>query len=161
MRRLILTVVFILLPAMCWPSANYFQGIVRYVTDGDTIKVFDGEKVINVRLYGIDSPEKTQKYGRQATHFTSIMALGEMATVHVVDIDKYGRAVGIVTIGSSSLNESILKAGYAWVYPAYCKKSLCDKWKQYETQAKEAKIGIWIDSDVKAPWEYRRGNRGS
>lgn len=142
----------------CWANSDsfYLHGIVRSVTDGDTLKVAVDHQIIKVRLYGIDAPEKNQNYGRQATHFASVTALGQRATVQVLNIDKYGRMVGIVTIDGTSLNESLLKAGCAWIYPRYCKEDFCETWKEYESQAQANKNGLWADDDVMPPWEYRR-----
>ena len=46
------------------------------VTDGDTIKVLDGDLVLHmVRLTGIDAPEKDQPFGKASKkHLASIVA---------------------------------------------------------------------------------------
>ena len=33
------------------------------VSDGDTIKVLDHGKMVKIRLYGVDTPEKKQAFG--------------------------------------------------------------------------------------------------
>lgn len=61
---------FLLLPsiALAWP------GKVVEVTDRDTLVVMKGNKEVDVRLYGIDTPESDQPYGMMAARFTKMMA---------------------------------------------------------------------------------------
>lgn len=54
----------------------------------------------------------------------------------VMDTDRYGRSVAVVLVDGKSLNEELVKASYAWVYPQYCKIPSCQKWYQYETEAR-------------------------
>jgi endonuclease YncB( thermonuclease family) len=41
------------------------------------------------------------------------------------------------------VNQEIIRAGYAWVYPAYCKKPLCLEWKRLESEAATGRLGLW------------------
>jgi endonuclease YncB( thermonuclease family) len=58
-------------------QAASLDGFVLGVKDGDTIKVRTQTGDLDVRLYGIDTPETAKKnkpgqpYGRQATQFTN------------------------------------------------------------------------------------------
>lgn len=42
------------------PIALAWQGKVVHVTDGDTLVVLKGPKEVDIRLYGVDTPEKEQ-----------------------------------------------------------------------------------------------------
>ena len=61
-------------------------------------------------------------------------------------------------VDGKSLNEEIVKAGFAWVYNKYCKKPICGQWKQYENTARGRKIGLWSMKNPVPPWEYRHGS---
>jgi micrococcal nuclease len=63
MKKFLLIILFI-----CWPlTAHAWMAKVVSVTDGDTIKVYNAEKgQVKIRLYGIDTPEKAQPYGKAA-----------------------------------------------------------------------------------------------
>jgi micrococcal nuclease len=76
--------------------------------------------------------------------------------MEVEDTDRYGRSVAIILINGKSLNEELVKAGYAWVYPQYCKKYICQKWYQYEAEARSQKIGLWRHLNPIPPWDFRR-----
>ena len=136
-----------------------WQGKVVSVADGDTITVLNGKAQIRVRLYGIDTPEKKQPFGNAAKKFTLAMVAGKSVEVEDMDIDKYGRTVGLVSLGSTSLNEELIKNGYAWVYRKYCRHSMCSDWYLLEEEAREGKVGLWRDGNPVAPWDWRRGKR--
>ena len=55
-------------------NADAWQGRVVRVLDGDTIEVMSAkDKPVRVRLYGIDTPEKSQAFGQKAKAFTLSM----------------------------------------------------------------------------------------
>jgi micrococcal nuclease len=136
-----------------------FHGKVVGVSDGDTITVLTPDKTQHkIRLFGIDCPEKHQDFGQKAKQFASDMVFGKEVVVEVIDKDRYGRAVGIVAIAGKSLNEELVRSGYAWVYNQYCKKpDLCERWRLLQEQARADKKGLWSHPDPIAPWEFRRG----
>ena len=71
MKKIIITILFI-----CWPlTAHAWVAKVVSVTDGDTIKVFNADQgQVKIRLYGIDTPEKGQPYGKAAgKHLASLI----------------------------------------------------------------------------------------
>ena len=67
--RLLLTITISLLPSLAI-SAD-FTGKVVGVIDGDSIRVMHEGKAEQIRLSGIDCPEKHQAFGRKAKEFTS------------------------------------------------------------------------------------------
>ena len=128
------------------------------IADGDTITVLTpSKKQIKIRLYGVDTPEKKQDFGQKAKQFTIGLVAGKQVDVETIDTDRYGRTVGIVSVGKVCLNVELLKNGYAWQYGAYCKKSFCGDWKKFETTARNRKIGLWSNPHAQAPWDFRRG----
>lgn len=62
-------------------QAHEFTGKVTRIVDGDTIDVRDGSVTRRVRLLDIDSPEKDQPYGKEATRALSKLILGKSVTV--------------------------------------------------------------------------------
>lgn len=145
----------LLLPLPCFA----WTGQVVHVADGDTITVTrDGQRV-KVRLYGIDTPEKVQYYGQNAKQFTSAQVMGKTVSVEAIDIDRYGRVVGLVSVGDVVLNRHLVEYGYAWVYQRYCKKSFCSEWAELEREARDDRRGLRKNPNVMAPWEYRHGGR--
>lgn len=134
-----------------------WSGKVVGVADGDTITVLHNGKGEKIRLYGIDTPEKRQAYGKRAKQFTSDMVSGKIVEVETKDTDRYGRIVGIVSVNGESLNEALIKDGFAWVYRNYCKESFCEDWLNLESVARYGKIGLWSDPIPIPPWDFRHG----
>ena len=136
-----------------------WQGKVVGVTDGDTITVMHDDVGENIRLYGVDSPEKRQPFGKKSKQFTSEMVFGEVVEVTPVKKDRYNRTVGIVHVDGKSLNEELVKHGFAWVHTRYCGKAICVKWLDLEQKAKTNKFGLWTLPDPTPPWQYRYKKR--
>ena len=157
MRCSRLTLLFLLLaiPANCfsWPAK------VVSITDGDTIIVLHNGQRKEIRLYGIDCPEKGQSHGEQAKALTSALVAGRDVNVEHKDTDQYKRIVGLVKIDGQSLSELIVQNGYAWVYTKYCKEKFCSDWVRLEGAARQQKKGMWQDSVVIPPWEWRAEQR--
>ena len=87
------------------------------------------------------------------------MVFGKIIEVEPVDIDRYGRTVGIVRIEGVILNEELVREGFAWVYPQYCHRDICGKWYVLSMDAHDAKKGLWSDPHPIPPWEFRRQKR--
>lgn len=139
----------------------FLRGKVVSVADGDTLTVFmqDG-RWERVRLYGVDCPETGQRGGADAAAFTGELALFEKAEVAVIDTDRYGRSVAIVTLPDGvSLNEALVRNGHAWVYGAYCAIPQCLHWKALEKEARKEKRGLWKEERPVPPWRWRKTGR--
>lgn len=145
--------------------AAAFSGVVIKVSDGDTIQVrAAGGGVTKIRLYGIDCPETTQSYGKSAARYVEKAALNRSVNVKVIETDQYGRQVAIVTVKNeqTSLNAQLVRQGYAWYYPQYCRSGdFCKNLKSLEHAARKQKLGLWQDPDTTPPWEYRRNAKNN
>lgn len=93
------------------------SGRVTWVCDGDTVYVNIGWfRRIKVRVAGEDAPEHGQDYGEEARIFLKDLLDGKKVKVQIVDVDRYGRYVGIITVGRKDAGYEILRAGLAWCY---------------------------------------------
>lgn len=134
---------------------------VTKVSDGDTIKVvagdysdFDGE--LRVRLRYIDTPEKAQPYGPEATQYLkNLLDGGKKVSISFEEYDMYNRALGVVYYGRSNVNRLLLKDGFAWCYRNTCPKSYSSVLKTAQDERK----GLWAQSNPQSPWEYRAEKR--
>ena len=158
-NRIVLVVVFSIALLATTSCANEsYQAKVVSVSDGDTIKVLKNGKQLRIRLYGIDTPERGQAFGRKATHFTANRVAVKIVTVIHMDTDRYGRTVALVKSSNDSetVNEALVRNGFAWVYPKYCRANFCSDWLTHERNARSKRIGLWLEPNPMPPWEYRR-----
>lgn len=126
------------------------------VTDGDTATVLvDGNRQVKVRFDGIDAPERSQDYGQRAKQKLSDLIYGKQVRVVISDIDKYGRSVGTVYVGSINTNLEMVRSGLAWHYKQYAPNNI--ELANAEKTAKSSKAGLWAHDNPTPPWEYRRG----
>lgn len=107
---------FLTLPAH---AQQTITGEVVAVKDGDTIEVLHGRQAVNVRLHGIDTPERGQPFGTRAKQRVSDLVFWKVVRVEVTDTDRYGRTVGRVHIAGGVLNEMLVREGLAWWYRQY------------------------------------------
>lgn len=150
-------VLFILLLSPAAISAQKIIGTVSQVKDGDSFVMISNGKFVEVRLDGIDCPEKGQPFSAKAKQFTSSQILNKSITVQIKGYDKYKRALGIVYLtGNRILNEELLKVGMAWHYKKYNNDV---KWAKLENAARKSNRGLWDDPDPFPPWEYRQYQR--
>ncbi|WP_207432229.1 thermonuclease family protein [Sabulibacter ruber] len=128
------------------------------IKDGDTVELLKDGKPLRVRLQGVDCPEKNQDYGTRARQFTSDLVFGKFVELVVQDVDRYGRTVGeIILPDGRSLNQELVKNGFAWHYTAYSKDQ---ELARLEAEARAEKRGLWAGPSPQAPWEFRQSRRG-
>ena len=136
---MVLALSLFLLPA----TAAAWSGKVVRVVDGDSITVLHDGKGEQIRLYGIDCPEKRQDFGNRAKQFTSNLVFSKVVDVSPVTTDRYGRTVAFVRVRDTLVNEELIRAGLAWVYTKYCDRAICQEWKKLEEEARKARRGLW------------------
>lgn len=147
--------VFIFFIVLALPDAGLcWMGKVVGVVRPDEIKVMtESGKVENVRLYGIDSPEEPQDFGKVAHLYTSRRVLGRSVEVKPLFRDHFDRVIAWVFVDGENLSKELLKNGLTWWYKKYLpfEKEL----ERLEQEARKAGIGLWSGNSPVPPWEYQ------
>jgi micrococcal nuclease len=132
--------------------------------DGDTIKVWLNGKMKTVRYLLIDTPESTnpnicvQRYAKEASLRNSEVVKSGRLTLefeHENIKDSYGRLLAYVYVDGKSVQETLLKEGYARV--AYIMKppyKYLERFREEETKAKRDKINIWSRLNFVTNWGF-------
>lgn len=140
----------------------FFLSIVGYSQSGKVIKIKDGDTVVvlddqnnqtTLRLAEVDCPESSQAFGKKAKEFTINQVALKTITYKVTAIDRYGRSIAKVYYDGKYLSEEIIKNGFGWHYKKY---SDSKKLATLEQFAQDNKKGLWVDSKVIAPWDFRK-----
>lgn len=139
--------------------AETLMGRVVGVHDGDTLTLLNDQKhQTKVRLAEIDTPESKQPYGSRSKQALSDLVFNKTVQVDVRDIDRYGRTVSRVSVGSTDVNAAMVASGAAWVYRQYSKDT---QLLALEAEARAAQRGLWglPEAQRVPPWEWRRAQR--
>jgi len=130
------------------------------VIDGDTIKVDIGEKIVTVRLIGIDTPEIANPHNPQNDYFGPEAAryakqLLENQLVYLIpdpmqsNRDKYDRLLRYVFLEDGTLiNAKLIADGFAYNY-IYEPFQFMKQFDYLEKQAKEKQLGLWSGKKTK------------
>ena len=132
------------------------------IVDGDTLRVREGSRTLNVRLACIDGPETSQApFGAQARQQLQVLApVGSTVELRIKATDRYGRSVAELSRGGRNLNQALVASGAAFVYWHYIQG--CDRqtYSRLETEARLKGLGVWgVSGGVQRPWDYRSGQR--
>lgn len=140
--------------ALLVATQAFAQSGVRIV-DGDTLQI--GQTTY--RLYGIDAPEHGQRCakrgggswqcGKAATEYLQQLAASGQVRCDDRGQDKYGRTIGVCSVGNKDLNEQMVSSGHAWAFLRYSKD-----YEAVEKAARNKGIGIW-QATTQPAWDYR------
>lgn len=143
-------------------QSGTIQGKVIDLGWGDSLTVLDAQgKQHRVRLLGIDAPEKGQNFGPAARQKLSALVFGKTVTVKFQKVDRNGRPLGKVLLGTTDINLEMLKAGLAWYYANDRDLPETDRplYASAEQEARRAERGLWQDEAATSPWEFRQARR--
>ena len=152
--------------------------VVR-VIDGDSLEVqvwrngVPGGDLLEVRLSGLDAPERGQRGWRDAAARLADVVGWDVSVLDFVelDCDRRSRRVGLLYPEGEypgdpdveSLNLLMVREGWAWFYDG--SRGLCDAFIEnallYQEDARERRQGIWAfpRRDWISPWDWRDGVR--
>ncbi|WP_414837559.1 thermonuclease family protein [Candidatus Nanosalina sp. VS9-1] len=135
-----------------------------HVVDGDTVKASVNNSNITVRLLGVDTPETyaenspnefgledtaenrrcLRNWGVKATDYLENFTLREV-NIHTDRISEnrgdYGRLLAYLEIDGRSVNEALLRKGYARVYES--RFSRLESYRDLASEARDRNIGVW------------------
>ena len=140
-------------------SSTLRAKIVAYGS-GTAFAVLDeNEKLKRVKLAGVDSPERTQRFGAQARQLAGEWLGAAPIEIAIDKIDKDGRIYGRVSVDGRDVGLEMIKAGMAWCDPADAADIPAQVRQRYDqecTEAKKHRRGLWIDANPNPPWEFRK-----
>ena len=136
------------------PIVNVWSGRCVGVTDGDTVKVLNADNVeFKIRLEGIDAPESKQAFGDKSKRHLSELVFGRDVQVLETGQDFFRRTLAVIVVDGTNVNESMIRDGFAWWYRKYNKHQ---RLGEIETEGRNAKLGLWSDSEPISPWDWRK-----
>jgi len=159
-RRLLRAFVALLAIGLLFPPAIRAQetGKVVEVVDGDTLRVQAGQETLDVRLIGIDAPERS--HPSKPKEFLADEAAAALAslcrgkTVRMErgdeDVDRHGRLLRYVHLPPPDgrlVNKEMVRQGYARVYRRF-PFSREAEFSEAEGEARREEKGIWQEGGM-------------
>lgn len=134
-------------------SAEPFSATVIHIWDGDSLVISTPEGPRQIRIFGIDAPEKTQPFNDQARQYLQQLILNQEVLIEEIDQDNYKRMVAKITLREQDIASMMVTAGFAWVFHRYNRDP---KMLELEKKAKKEKRGLWQQNSPTAPWIWRK-----
>jgi len=111
-----------------------------------------------IRLSGIDCPEKGQAFGNRAKQAASVLVFGRDVFLDTHGQDKHGRTFADVILrDGTNANHKLVKEGWCWWYRKYAPGET--QLEQLEKDAGNSKKGLWQDPQPVPLWECRKRSR--
>jgi micrococcal nuclease len=135
------------------------------------VKVFDGDSmlmrnpegsVIQVRIAGIDAPEKSQPFADPARDRLAELLQQESLRVAILKKDVYGRWLASLWIADKDLGLMMIEEGMVWFFRRYQSDLTKEQRRAYdaaEKSARKTQRGLWQDASPVPPWEFRQQKR--
>lgn len=161
------TLLVFALAASAWSQPFDAAGKVVSVDDGDTVVLLiDGRTQLKVRLSSIDAPESShtnkqsgrvgQPYSVNSSQYLASLVKGKNVDAHCFEVDRRGRDVCELFVDSQSVNQAMVKQGWAWANAAAGGRYLRDKsLPALEAKARSSHAGLWAGANPVAPWDWR------
>jgi endonuclease YncB( thermonuclease family) len=135
--------------------------------DGDSVLIGAGKGRVEVRIHGIDAPEreqeckdeqnKTWSCGADAETALAGLVNGRELRCEVTDLEPGGarRPIARCLEGSVSISAEMIRRGMAWAFDKYLRKfEDYGALKKLEDEARAQRIGIW-KGEAEPAWKFR------
>jgi micrococcal nuclease len=114
-----------------------------------------------VRLIGIDSPESQQHpFGAKAREaLLKLVPMGSAVRLEsdVAGFDQYGRSLAYVWTGSTLVNESMVRNGWAVLYTVPPNVKYVERFRAAQEEARAQGTGLWSQHGFDCrPNDFRR-----
>lgn len=130
--------------------------------DGDSIYVtLEDRRREEVRLIGVDAPEKSMPHANDARTFLRKAIAGKQLRIVAGPeaMDAFQRRLGWVTVDGKSVNVMMIEQGFAAVYVIPPNTRWTDDLLAAQRKAYDARRGIWGVADMEEPRSFRYRNR--
>ena len=146
---------------------------VETAVDGDTVFIKTSSGSYSVRMMNIDTPEthfEGQSQGKwgevAADRLKEILPTGTQVRLEYGSdmCDKYGRVLGQIFVGKMHANKQMVKEGLAVNYCYFPATEYCEEFGKLAEAAIAKRIGMFSDSNVELPYDFRRriaGRKGT
>jgi micrococcal nuclease len=123
------------------------------VIDGDTIEIYQNQKIEKIRMIGLNTPETVapnkdiECYGIEASSKLKDLLQGKIVKLESDETqenkDKYNRLLRYVFLDGKNINQKMIEEGYGFEYTFKKPYRYQKEFKLSESIAKEKNLGLW------------------
>lgn len=124
------------------------------IVDGDTVWIERDGARVQVRVHGVDAPERPQAFGSEAADFAARTLLRKRVTMTARGTDRHDRVVAAISVDGRDFAELIVSRGFAWHDTRFAPRAFA--LAMAERAARESRRGLWAGPSPQPPWEFRR-----
>jgi endonuclease YncB( thermonuclease family) len=124
------------------------------VTDGDTLTVLMDGQQQQLRIHGIDAPERGQPFGGAAKRALSDLVFRKKVDLLIGGKDRWGQLIARVQVAWLDVGTAMVREGMAGHFVRYAPDD--SNLAAMEVEATAAKRGLWADPAPVAPWDWRK-----
>ncbi len=140
-------------------NADILKGKVVGVVDGDTLTLLTESKAQKqIRLKGIDAPEKKQTFGANAGDYLAKLLVNKEISVEYRALNAKREILGKVIFNGKDIGLQMIENGFAWFCEEH-KSELSEEeislYSLAQSKAKSNAVGLWINPSSISPWEFR------
>lgn len=155
----------------CEPGKRISLGktTIEKTVDGDTAFIRTSKGIYSVRMLSMDTPEthfnghSQGKWGEIASErLAELLPEGSTVRVELADApcDKYGRLLGHFYVGKTHINRKMVEEGLAVNYCYAPSFKYCEDFADLVDNAIKNRLGMFSDSNVELPYDFRERMSG-
>ncbi len=130
---------------------------VVHVSDGDSLIVDRNGIEEQVRLIGINAPERDECFGDESRAQLEALVMGQSVTLvpDAEPVDQYGRLLRYVYAGGEFVNRALVAGGFAMARSYEPNTAFEDMLREAGDGARAARVGMWsgdacaVDTDLR------------
>lgn len=155
MRAFVLLLALLLAGPGAWAAGGHrYTATVTSVVDGDTVWVrpLHGRPTVEIRVQGIDAPERCQPGGQRSREALKQHLLDRRVQVQERARDAYGRHLARLAREGEDVGAWMVLNGFAW----------SGSWRgrgpydDLQAQARAARRGLWAQVGAMEPRQFRK-----
>lgn len=142
-------------------QADTLIGRVVAITDGDTLVIQAEHGRQEIRVAGIDAPERVQSFGARSRANLGQWVFQKHASAECLNSTGNAPKRCVVRVDGEDVGLRQLRDGMAWWvredFESQTPEAL--SYQQAETMARLRRLGLWSETNPRPPWDWRKLSR--
>lgn len=132
------------------PERNYDPGdhYVDHVVDGDSVWLRKDDRLIEVRLLRVDTPERDEAGYKEASEELQRL-VGDESSIRLEfeeeRTDEHGRTLAYLFVEGRNINVDMVRSGWSPFFDRYGRGKYASEFEAAQAEARRDRRGIWAN----------------